>query len=96
MKNSEIIAGKPTVVRGKYANLLQQGTNIAVLDPDLVEHFPDSESVNQALRAFLVIGEQVESASIHVARKGPRASGTKRGAFDPRSGMVAGAKTARR
>jgi hypothetical protein len=45
-------AARPTAVRGKYANLLQQGTNVAILDPDIMEHFPHSESVNNALRAL--------------------------------------------
>ena len=39
-------------VRGKYANLLKQGTNIVVLAPDLLDTFPDSESVNEALRSL--------------------------------------------
>lgn len=91
MKNPEtsIATAKPAAVRGKYANLLQQGTNVAVLDPDLVEHFPDSESVNNALRAFLAIGKQVESASIHILRKVPRTAGSKRNVpFDPRKGSA--------
>ena len=71
-------AAKPTTVRGKYANLLQQGTNVAILDPDIVEHFPDFESVNNALRAFLAIGKEVESASIHILRKVPRPVSSKR------------------
>jgi hypothetical protein len=33
-------AAKPTAVRGKYANLLHQGTNVAILNPDFVKHFP--------------------------------------------------------
>ena len=37
-------------VRGKYASLFSNGRNIVVLDPDVAEVFPDSESVNQALR----------------------------------------------
>lgn len=75
MKNPETSAAasaKRTAVRGKYANLLQRGTNIAVLDADIVEHFPGSESVNNALRAFLAIGKQVQSASIRVLPKAPR------------------------
>src|SRR5437868_14425733 len=71
-------AAKPTAVRGKYANLLPQGTNVAILDPDIVEHFPDSESVNNALRAFLAIGKEVESASIPILRKVSRPVSSKR------------------
>ena len=39
-------------VRGKYANRYRQGTNIVLVDPDLHKIFPDSESVNRALRKF--------------------------------------------
>jgi hypothetical protein len=49
--------------RGKYANLLKQGANLVILDPDLMPYFPDSASVNRALHAFLAINEQVQSAA---------------------------------
>lgn len=39
-------------VRGKYSNLLKQGTNVVVIAPDLLDTFPDSESVNEALRSL--------------------------------------------
>ena len=39
-------------VRGKYADRYRQGTNIVLIDPDLHKIFPDSESVNRALRKF--------------------------------------------
>ncbi|RXH55218.1 hypothetical protein GRAN_4322 [Granulicella sibirica] len=39
-------------MRGKYYDRMQQGTNIILLAPDLVETFPDSESVNEALRGL--------------------------------------------
>ena len=37
-------------VRGKYAARYAQGTNIVRLDPDVSASFPDSRSVNEALR----------------------------------------------
>ena len=37
-------------VRGKYAARYRQGTNVVVLDPDLARLFPNSSSVNKALR----------------------------------------------
>jgi hypothetical protein len=40
-------------VRGKYAKQYREGTNIALIDPDLHRIFPDSESVNRALREYL-------------------------------------------
>jgi hypothetical protein len=39
-------------VRGKYYNRLKQGTNLAIIDPDLLDTFPDSASVNEALRSL--------------------------------------------
>lgn len=40
-------------VVGKYYEGYQRGTNVVRLDADLLEEFPDSESVNQALRRVL-------------------------------------------
>ena len=40
-------------VRGKYYEQYQQGTNLVALDADVCEHFPDSESVNFALRSII-------------------------------------------
>jgi hypothetical protein len=39
-------------VRGKYYDRIQEGTNIVLLAPDLMDTFPDSESVNEALRSL--------------------------------------------
>jgi hypothetical protein len=39
-------------VRGKYAKQHAQGSNIIVLDPELATLFPDSRSVNEALRVI--------------------------------------------
>lgn len=39
-------------VRGKYASRYKQGTNVVVIEPDLHKLFPDSESVNRALRQY--------------------------------------------
>jgi hypothetical protein len=41
--------------RGKYVDRLAKGSNVVVLDPDVAQVFPDSESVNQALRALAEI-----------------------------------------
>jgi hypothetical protein len=42
-------------VRGKYVDRFAKGSNVIVLDPDVAQVFPDSESVNQALRALAEI-----------------------------------------
>ena len=39
-------------VRGVTAARYREGTNIIVLDPSLLDVFPDSETVNEALRAL--------------------------------------------
>ncbi len=39
-------------VRGKYASKCKEGTNIVMLDPELIEYFPDSASVNEALKSL--------------------------------------------
>jgi len=40
-------------VRGKYAARYRAGTNLVLLSPDVARHFPDEQSVNQALRALM-------------------------------------------
>ena len=39
-------------VRGKYRARMQDGTNLILIAPDLLDTFPDSESVNEALRSL--------------------------------------------
>lgn len=39
-------------VRGKYYERFRQSSNVVLLDPDVSASFPNSESVNQALRAL--------------------------------------------
>ncbi len=38
--------------RGKYASRYRAGTNLVTIDPELHQLFPDSESVNRALRKY--------------------------------------------
>ena len=45
-------------VRGKYARRYAEGTNVVVLAPDLARIFPDSESVNRALRLLVEIAQR--------------------------------------
>ena len=78
-------AASSTAIRGKYTNLLKRGSNVVILDPALLPYFPDSESVNRALHAFLAIGDSVQSAAPPRRRMrstAPRANA----AFDPRKG----------
>ena len=41
-------------VRGKYyRRLLDEGSNVVILEPDVAKAFRDSDSVNKALRSLL-------------------------------------------
>ena len=40
-------------VRGKYYKEYQEGSNVVVLDPEVVKEFPDSKSVNEALKQII-------------------------------------------
>jgi hypothetical protein len=40
-------------VRGKYIERYRAGTNLVLLSPDAAKHFPDEQSVNQALRGLI-------------------------------------------
>ena len=48
-------------VRGQYADRYRRGINVALIDPELAEAFPDSKSVNDALRALVAIATRAES-----------------------------------
>lgn len=41
--------------RNPYADRRREGTNLILLDPDVAKVFPDSASVNKALRALSAI-----------------------------------------
>lgn len=43
-------------VRGKYAASYRTGTNLALLSPDVAEHFPDEQSINRTLRRLIQEG----------------------------------------
>jgi hypothetical protein len=50
-------------VRGKHAASYAEGSNVIVLDPDVAEVFPDSQSVNKALRTLAeIVQSRVRSA----------------------------------
>jgi hypothetical protein len=42
-------------IRGKYARAYHQESNVVVLERDMAARFPNSESVNQALRSITAI-----------------------------------------
>ncbi len=45
-------------VRGKYYESYKKGTNLVLLDPDVAKAFPDSGSVNKALRLLVNLAKR--------------------------------------
>jgi len=39
-------------VRGRFYDRARKGTNVVLIAPDLLDTFPDAESVNEALRGL--------------------------------------------
>ena len=58
-------------VRGKYYREAKAGTNLVLIDPELAIVFPDSESVNRALR---LLADTAKSAA---RTKAPRSVASK-------------------
>jgi hypothetical protein len=57
------LAERPTLdfskgVRGKHHKRMQEGTNIVLIAPELMETFPDSDAVNEALRSLKKIADR--------------------------------------
>jgi hypothetical protein len=52
-------------VRGKYYEQATAGTNLVLLEPDVARAFPDSRSVNRALRLL----QEVATKSSRPARR---------------------------
>jgi hypothetical protein len=48
-------------VRGKYYEAYTQSSNVVILDPDVAEIFPDSASVNEALRLLAKVAKSVKA-----------------------------------
>jgi hypothetical protein len=61
------LAERPTLdfskeVRGKYYARIQEGTNVVLIAPDLMDTFPDSDAVNDALRSLKKIADRSRRA----------------------------------
>jgi hypothetical protein len=59
-------------VRGKYYRQAIAGTNLVLVDPDLAKFFPDTASVNRALRVLRDAAGAAAEQSRRSRRKGAR------------------------
>ncbi len=57
-------------VRGKYYKRAIAGTNLVLIEPDLAKAFPDTDSVNRALR-FLLDAASAATGPSRRPRRGP-------------------------
>ena len=58
------------LVRGKYyKRILKEGTNLVVLERDVAKAFPDSASVNEALRLVLKAGQVAQRQTRRSTRR---------------------------
>ena len=62
-------ANMPGGVKGKYVQRYRQGTNLALLDRDVAEAFPNDEAVNEALRVVMNAAERLPRTQSHKRRK---------------------------
>lgn len=57
---------------GKYAVSFPKGSNMVLLDPDVVEVFPTQESANEALRDLAQIIKRNKAAQKRKSTKSPK------------------------
>lgn len=65
-------------IRGKYYREATAGTNLVLIEPELATVFPDTESVNRALRLLAETAESVNSKKS--VRRKPQKNRLKRSA----------------
>ncbi len=57
-------------VQGKYADRFQEGTNLVLLDSDVMETFPNDKAVNEALRLVIKLTKLTTSKKKSTPKKG--------------------------
>ena len=60
-------------VQGKYAGRYREGTNLALLDPDVAGAFPTDKAVNDALRLVVQLAKSVPRSASDAPRRLRRA-----------------------
>jgi hypothetical protein len=56
-------------VRGKYAKLVRESTNVVILEPEVAKAFPNDEAVNRALRGLMSTKRPAPPGSKRNAKK---------------------------
>ena len=55
-------------VRGKYLKHFIQGSNVVVLQPEILKAFPTSEAVNKALASMLAFAHETQGLTSRSSR----------------------------
>ena len=55
-------------VRGKYLKHFSQGSNVVVLQPEILKAFPTSDAVNKALASMLAFAQETQSLTSRSSR----------------------------
>lgn len=63
-----------TGVRGKYFQRTMQGSNVVVLQPEIMKAFPTSEAVNKALASMLAFTKEAQELTTRTKRTARRRS----------------------
>jgi hypothetical protein len=58
-------------IRGKYHERFRQSSNVVVLDPDVAQAFPNSASVNAALRTLATVARRSVPRKVSTSAKRP-------------------------
>jgi len=69
------LAALKGAIRGKYYKQAIAGTNLVLLEPDVARAFPDSDSVNRALRLLRDVATRSSGRTRKIANGRRRASG---------------------
>jgi len=69
------LANLKGAVRGKYYQRAMAGTNLVLLEPDVARAFPDSNSVNRALRLLRDVATKSASRTRKATNSRRRATG---------------------
>lgn len=57
-----------TGVRGKYLKHFAQGSNVVVLQPEILKALPTSEAVNKALASMLALVQETQGLTRRTSR----------------------------
>ena len=57
-----------TGVRGKYLKHFAQGSNVVVLQPEILKALPTSEAVNKALTSMLAFAQETQGLTRRTSR----------------------------